>query len=839
MDARGHRNAALAAQVPSRQAANDSALMPPPPSRRPRDAGAPSSSTSTSLPLPLTLSEGAYTEGLAHIIERDFFPDLPRLQQQLRWLQALETRDPEAIAEARAALSHSVRRVDRLVSAADPTPRRGPGASAAAPTPSSNEWGGAGSRAALNSGATPLHDGVGGTAAAAGLRRHPSASSSSSSSASSSAAAAAAMRDGDDDDDGASLVSWSAEAEGREGPSFPKRRRGAGAGALPPAPDPAEGDGGGHQSSASSTSSADPFARLPLDAFQTAFTSEDAASFAENFAKVSEERARRHWWAHLPVDDKRRLLMRADGHARRALPLLLLQGAATAATAAAASAADVRLLGDQAAPARGALSDASTSAAQGVAQASAPQSWPHRPRNSLFFEPPRLENATSFPPTGAAAAAQAAQAGSRPALPLLAGRHPAHSTVATPSTAIATTTGGGNDSDGALLVSVVHRRPDGGVAVPREIRHAGTRLRPADLQEAMNAATPDLRTPSGASVRGGPALPAAVAAGLGAAGQHGRGGNDGYEVVFTPVVLVGGSSSSAQPDVITWGEVSGTPLILDPDVAQAQAQAQIDALDDTEALTAALALESPFVSRAAAAASAASAGPAGAIPPVPGATGPFHIAPPPSREDVRDQMLEKAAEARRARAARAGVSTTTTTSVGSSAGAASVVSAAPTPLPGRTPAGLTPGATALTKAHLRHAIAEARSGLIGTAPGGGGALAGAGAGAGGGGTTARRTPLFAASATPSALLPAAAHTSGSVVGGRGSGGSVVSAASRSSSVASASSSSSALTAALRGMTPAGRRLAAQVAAQVARESGVASAAGDLAGTMSSGRKRGR
>jgi hypothetical protein len=66
------------------------------------------------------LPEDAYSEALGAVIERDFYPDLPRLQQQLAWLQALESGDEDRIEEAQAALSESVRRQDRL--ALPPTP---------------------------------------------------------------------------------------------------------------------------------------------------------------------------------------------------------------------------------------------------------------------------------------------------------------------------------------------------------------------------------------------------------------------------------------------------------------------------------------------------------------------------------------------------------------------------------------------------------------------------------------------------------------------------------------------------------------------------------------------
>lgn len=58
--------------------------MPPPPSR---------AAVSTALqykPL-IALEEDEYQSQLSAIIERDFFPDVPKLQSQLEWLQVSRT----------------------------------------------------------------------------------------------------------------------------------------------------------------------------------------------------------------------------------------------------------------------------------------------------------------------------------------------------------------------------------------------------------------------------------------------------------------------------------------------------------------------------------------------------------------------------------------------------------------------------------------------------------------------------------------------------------------------------------------------------------------------------
>lgn len=65
--------------------------MPPPPPRAPRVLE----------PKPaVVLDEDMYTSSLEAIIERDYFPELPKMANQLEWLQAVNSGDPRAIQRA-------------------------------------------------------------------------------------------------------------------------------------------------------------------------------------------------------------------------------------------------------------------------------------------------------------------------------------------------------------------------------------------------------------------------------------------------------------------------------------------------------------------------------------------------------------------------------------------------------------------------------------------------------------------------------------------------------------------------------------------------------------------
>ena len=56
-------------------------------------------SQSSGMRSPVVLDEDDWTEALELIVERDYFPDIPKMQNKLEWLQArLEPRIPVCVA---------------------------------------------------------------------------------------------------------------------------------------------------------------------------------------------------------------------------------------------------------------------------------------------------------------------------------------------------------------------------------------------------------------------------------------------------------------------------------------------------------------------------------------------------------------------------------------------------------------------------------------------------------------------------------------------------------------------------------------------------------------------
>lgn len=80
-------------------------LMPPPAPRAPRPGARKAAEA---------LDEETFVEAMGEIIERDFFPELPRLQRQVKWLEALERggagRRAESLTDVRRAVRSELRR---------------------------------------------------------------------------------------------------------------------------------------------------------------------------------------------------------------------------------------------------------------------------------------------------------------------------------------------------------------------------------------------------------------------------------------------------------------------------------------------------------------------------------------------------------------------------------------------------------------------------------------------------------------------------------------------------------------------------------------------------------
>ena len=74
--------------MPSRKQREAKQAMLPPPPKRPRSQGAPEA-----------IDEDVFVEAMGEIIERDFFPELPKLQRQIQWLENLENRRLASVTE--------------------------------------------------------------------------------------------------------------------------------------------------------------------------------------------------------------------------------------------------------------------------------------------------------------------------------------------------------------------------------------------------------------------------------------------------------------------------------------------------------------------------------------------------------------------------------------------------------------------------------------------------------------------------------------------------------------------------------------------------------------------
>ena len=387
-------------------AADTAALMLPPPPPRVRTLRA-----KDAAPVHV-VSEETYTAAMDAIITRDYFPDLPKLQQQLEWLAAVESGDQDRIAACRALISASIRASSTFVGAATPaSTTSGVGARGAGPAASSA------TAAAAHAMATPAFIEGGGVGGSRSELIHSS------------------RDDLDNDDDNASVMTsfttrlaaverrrrraaaagaggvTPTEAaneqlvQGGEAENARSRRRPAEAEdaldwrravlALDADADAAAASGGrggvagglwrpglstAHDAEVGAAASAAASAAggLRLDAWQRLFTSEDNASFGNNAEVAAAAARRRHWWLYAPTTATAWKMMLTDGHSGRAGggPTALLTDALNIAGVAA-------------------LEDAATNPLGGD-PTGVLKSWVHRPRNNLFFTPDlAVSNSTS------------------------------------------------------------------------------------------------------------------------------------------------------------------------------------------------------------------------------------------------------------------------------------------------------------------------------------------------------------------------------------------------------------------------------------------------------------
>ncbi|KAG1677253.1 hypothetical protein FOA52_013452 [Chlamydomonas sp. UWO 241] len=266
------------------------ALMPPPAPRHPLNQ---------SDRVKEVLDEETYTSHIEAIIERDYFPDVPKMRSQLEWLQAVKSGDPARIRQAQINIAH--RRVGLSTPLHGSTPAGTPRHTGMTGTPGGATPGTLGD-------ATPSRPGASGTgwdtptplASGRGGGDTPAANAAAAAAA---LLSAAALR--------TPAMSPLVHGHGGGGGDTPGGCHGGGGGApFDPVP------GGTAAAAAALAAATGATARAPhvsLDAYLAAATSEDNASFARIVATDNACKRARVREAHYLSKDMP-LLLGAGGH---------------------------------------------------------------------------------------------------------------------------------------------------------------------------------------------------------------------------------------------------------------------------------------------------------------------------------------------------------------------------------------------------------------------------------------------------------------------------------------------------------------------------------------------
>lgn len=794
-------------------------MMLPPPARQPRKTAKDVMNDNR-----LVLTEDAYQKGLEHIIEHTYYPHLQSLQAQLQWLQALETRDPVIIAETRSRLANrnpSSVELNRDESVVRLPPPEWGGSSTSSIHRTTTTTTNAPSSSSLQGSRITLLDNY-------NDYPHPRSSESLLTAAKKTIpttviSASSGNNDDyyydeeDNDDDKVSLASWSADIPNHKDRQPKKRLRTTNGDScnLHRNKEHEENDDADADDrfstftmtdnrSTNNDSNPNIIENMSLTSFQNAFTTEDSKSFETNFQNQQDKKQRQHWWAHIPVTSQAKILMLHDRSANRIVP-----------------------------------ENKSMETIINNNNNDHPPHHHHHVRNSLFFLP-SLDQSNTI--------SQVNYPKPNLDLPLLTNKPQSmdDSIIVDIDSQVRRTTSADLTADHSLS----HRTGSSGSSIVSHIENS-TRYHGMDLiipipnkNQAITKSTqltvihydrtriPDTQPKHNNNNHEKENSPRTSTThhNYGSArmlsGVNQRNGSsktntdDEYGYVSTPALVAGVNITP----IITWGEVSGTPIILDPPLLLPPKHPSTEENSSTSIRSPSLnsigngSSNTVFSTRAEDLAKQAG------IDLRTSSSALFTSSSilnknQQSRDEAHQTLVQNINDARQRRAEKAGTLMSTSGSMdpNRSSSTPNVVFTA------------TPNTVALTRAHLRQAIAEAQLMKAtprinsGTTP----SLLS---------THQTTTPLFASSMTPSAWTYSHETKRFSQ---NSSAESIVSSRSHHSSVSQRSTASSTAASLLRTLPPTARKMATSIATNVAKEKGLDSRAGDLSGVFSNPKKRSR